>query len=268
MKYTFTILSLSVLLVIVLVHTLVAKDSTADISSLKQDIFKYSILLQEYKAERLKDHDELIQFKTELGSLGEKVNGIETKLNNLDTKIDKQILITKKEDKFDYQFFGIVFSVAIAALSLSWNIFNAVKQNSSKITLDCSFQQQILENGINVQVVEPVLSLSIVNHGQKSKYIERPFFKFNEKIDGYDTFIAVNLNKLQSYPVKLQPGARKEFKFDILSINDSIFEKNNKIKNLKVIAPDTYGKLYKSRKFKKKRFMDTIEVYNNTKQSS
>jgi hypothetical protein len=258
----------SSILFIVLLYSTSLADRTTDFSGLKRDITKYSILLSEYKKEISEDHDLIVQLQTEIKNLNEKLKNIENNLGNLDSKLNDQIKISKDKGKVGYQFYGVIFSVAIAALSLSWNVFNAAKQNRSKIKLDCSFQQQILENGISVKVVEPVLSLSIVNHGEKSKHIEQPFFKFNKKVDGFNTFIAVNLSKLQSYPIKLEPGARKELKYDILSINESIFEKNKNISTLQVIAPDTQGKTYKSKKFKKKRFIDTIKVYNNTKQSS
>ncbi len=166
---------------------------------------------------------------------------------------------------------AIIYASAISTISLVWNIYNEIQKRKRKLKVEITTNLVLIPekdisgslaktNNSNHLVKIPVIRLTITNVGNVPIYIERPLFKLRFGKPKYFQVIPIpdpfglKLTLFEGidlkYPLKIEPGERKNIDFNALSLLEELekYHKNKwkRFNGFKAIIKDTYGKKFSS----------------------
>ncbi len=135
--------------------------------------------------------------------------------------------------------------LTVAVISLILTIRN--RMVDKKKELNISYTTQALLSEYDGVYHGLVLCIYVLNSGNVSIFINRPYLKTPFKKDGFNQYELLSSKDTTIYPVKLEPGAEHSIKLDLLNFIDGL-DYINWYRRIRFEVKNSKGKIYKSKK--------------------
>jgi hypothetical protein len=164
-----------------------------------------------------------------------------------------------------------IYAAFVATISLSWNIFNAIKKAQKKVKVKYIhhqvFEQDMMHGTFTPAVA--VLTIEATNMSESDVYVKKWSLRFNKKINIMKTktneISTLDIYGKVKYPYLIKRGEIFKDQCGVKNLCESIKNQLLYKDKVQVIITDTFEKEYKSKKFKYKSLLtqiETEELYN------
>lgn len=142
-----------------------------------------------------------------------------------------------------------LYASVISTLMLFWRMFAYFNDRKTRLKVSHRMMTRVVayDWGVDTNSQSRYLEIAVTNRGTATRYIERPLFRINKKVNGADTFTPFTQEEMAiSYPRPIQPGQRIECAVPLEGIQEKLNEAKGATK-VKSIIVDTHGKKFETK---------------------
>lgn len=158
----------------------------------------------------------------------------------------------------DIQLILMTVGATVGVISLFLLIRNRIIDNKIKVTVTHTTRAMLV--GPSMDYAGIVIEVFLLNSGNKTLHLKRPYLRLPFKKDGFDQFDMINMRDNTTYPIKLEPGQEYSVQMGLENFLES-FSYLKPYRRVRFEVRSTMGRIFKSKKVWFRSFLKQGELH-------